>query len=142
MQISVKSEPSSNLHPSTQYSRSSYNNPVMQCGRFGVLKFSVDAVTVNENIFLFRHLNAYFKEYLTGLDETDSLPDAKGIRAKNIKSGYKIFVESSERLRASVEEEIVLAPPPCIHNSVIVMASPPGTSSLFTTLMYIEEFGK
>lgn len=114
----------------------------MQCGRFGVLKFSVDAVTVNENIFLFRHLNAYFKEYLTGLDETDSLPDAKGIRAKNIKSGHKIFVESSERLRASVEEEIVLAPPPCIHNSVIVMASLPGTSSLFTTLMYIEEFGK
>lgn len=92
VQISVKSEPSSNLHPSTQYSRSSYNNPVMQCG----------------------------------LDETDSLPDAKGIRAKNIKSGHKIFVESSERLRASVEEEIVLAPPPCIHNSVIVMASPPG----------------
>lgn len=61
-----------------------------------------------------------------GLDETDSLPDAKGIRAKNIKSGRKTFVESQGRLRAPMEEEIVLAPPPCIHNSMIIMASPPG----------------
>lgn len=78
------------------------------------------------------------------MDETDSVPDAKAIRPGNIRSGHKIFVESSERLRASMEEEIVLAPPPCIHNSVIVMASPPGTSksSLFTIVMCIEKFGK
>lgn len=31
---------------------------------------------------------------------------------------------------STMEDQIVVAPPPCLHNSVIVMASPPGKCPL------------
>lgn len=78
------------------------------------------------------------------MDETDLVLDVKAIRFGNIRSGYKIFVELSERFRAFVEEEIVLVSFFCIYNSVIVMVSFLGILKflLFTIVMCIEKFGK
>ncbi|XP_062604393.1 caspase-2-like [Saccostrea cucullata] len=61
--------------------------------------------------------------------ESHSRMDAKGIRAENFMKNNKLFSDLSGRLRAPMEEEIAIAPPPCFHNCMIVMASPSGMAA-------------
>ncbi|XP_061174082.1 caspase-7-like [Saccostrea echinata] len=62
-------------------------------------------------------------------EESHTRMDAKGIRASDVIKGSKLFTEGSGHLRAPLENEIALAPPPCFHNCMIVMASPPGKAA-------------
>ncbi|XP_048734214.1 caspase-1-A-like isoform X2 [Ostrea edulis] len=64
-------------------------------------------------------------------EEAHSHMDAKGVKCSNIRAGNKIFTEMSGCVRAPMEEEVTLAPPPCLHNCMIVMASPPVNGERF-----------
>lgn len=62
-------------------------------------------------------------------ESDESRVDAKGIRAQNIHFRGKRYMDLLQPAHSTMEDQIVVAPPPCLHNSVIVMASPPGKAA-------------